>query len=104
MFLLEHPAGDPSAHTKRVAGDGSRRGRGAGTLVGLCEEVRGLEGCRQGPVLGICDSLPLDLTIVKSPALLENDPAFFFFSSQTLCELRCVPSYSKSEVFFSSVM
>lgn len=79
MFLLEHPAGDPSAHTKRVAGDGSRRGRGAGTLVGLCEEVRGLEGCRQGPVLGICDSLPPDLTIVKSPALLENDPAFFFF-------------------------
>lgn len=48
--------------------------------MGLCEEVRGLEGCRQGPVLGICDSLPLDLTIVKSPALLENDPAFFFFS------------------------
>lgn len=79
MFLLEHPAGDPSAHTKRVAGDGSRRGRGAGTLVGLCEEVRGLEGCRQGPVLGICDSLPPDLTIVKSPVLLENDPAFFFF-------------------------
>lgn len=53
-------------------------------------------------MLGMCDSLPLDLGIGKGPAILENDPGILF--PQNLCELRHVPSHFKSEVFFSSEM
>lgn len=53
-------------------------------------EVRDLKGCRQG------------LAIAVGSAILENGPGFLF--SQTLCELRHVPSHPESEVFFSSVV